>query len=538
MVKNLRVFYLASIGDVENFNLPDFISKEELAKFIIDNYPYNSFLIVCIYEMEKKVAIYQQKKTKLVFPSSTYQLPLLYKVDKKKKERVWKIWVDGPTVYKTFGETDGEKVPSQRTFEGVNVGKKNATTAEEQAKRAAERKWVKQLDKGYLPQCKEGKAWVKKILAEKQAQGNVNVGVSSVIRGGKQTKLDLSKCDSGTKTAVRGVVTDEKPPVLPMHCQTWSLEKKVLAYFHLSQGVSIGDDPSERGEGDFIQPKVDGIRAIVKIIDGRAVFFTRSGKQLVHLNHLRDQVVEFLAENPATILDCEVYAPEVYGEAIIKTSKAGKTSITYKKGDKLLPRKQRFEVITGAVRPVRGTPHPLEEQMCLYVFDIADTILPQYKRFALLKKLFTRNGDATPNIRRVPTKTIHTVEEIDVLHDAFVEQSYEGVVIRARDLMYESDCRSLKMRKYKKFITDEFEITGAKVDPGVGKENFTWICTTKVKGAIVTFYPKPEGSAEQKLVWYANRKDYYGKMLTVRYQEPSSNGIPRFPVGVAIRDYE
>ena len=32
--------------------------------------------------------------------------------------------------------------------------------------------------------------------------------------------------------------------------------------------------------------------------------------------------------------------------------------------------------------------------------------------------------------------------------------------------------------------------------------------------------------------------EYVGKKLTVRYQELTDDGIPRFPVGIAIRDYE
>ena len=33
-------------------------------------------------------------------------------------------------------------------------------------------------------------------------------------------------------------------------------------------------------------------------------------------------------------------------------------------------------------------------------------------------------------------------------------------------------------------------------------------------------------------------EDYVGKMLTVRYQERTDEGLLRFPVGIAIRDYE
>ena len=35
-----------------------------------------------------------------------------------------------------------------------------------------------------------------------------------------------------------------------------------------------------------------------------------------------------------------------------------------------------------------------------------------------------------------------------------------------------------------------------------------------------------------------NVTKYYGKLLTVKFQELTSDGIPRFPVGISFRDYE
>ena len=52
------------------------------------------------------------------------------------------------------------------------------------------------------------------------------------------------------------------------------------------------------------------------------------------------------------------------------------------------------------------------------------------------------------------------------------------------------------------------------------------------------FNARPLGSFEDRKVWYENGKSYIGKMLTVRYQELTNDKIPRFPVGVCIRDYE
>jgi hypothetical protein len=35
-----------------------------------------------------------------------------------------------------------------------------------------------------------------------------------------------------------------------------------------------------------------------------------------------------------------------------------------------------------------------------------------------------------------------------------------------------------------------------------------------------------------------NKKDYIGKMATVRYQNLTPDGIPRFPVMITVRDFE
>jgi DNA ligase-1 len=46
------------------------------------------------------------------------------------------------------------------------------------------------------------------------------------------------------------------------------------------------------------------------------------------------------------------------------------------------------------------------------------------------------------------------------------------------------------------------------------------------------------GSTERLKEYFENPKLWRGKILTVQYQALTSYGIPRFPVGKAIRDYE
>ena len=46
------------------------------------------------------------------------------------------------------------------------------------------------------------------------------------------------------------------------------------------------------------------------------------------------------------------------------------------------------------------------------------------------------------------------------------------------------------------------------------------------------------GTRAEKKKLFQNAQDYIGEMLTVKFQDYTVAGIPRFPVGVTFRDYE
>ena len=446
-------------------------------------------------------------------------LPILYGEDAKGKERFWKVWVIGNTVHRSAGIVGKKAVPSQKSFFGKNKGKKNETTDEQQALLEAERSWVKQLDKAYLPTCKEGKALLKKVLAEKEAAGGTNHGLNSVMGSAKGAKKKAPSKATAKKAAKRAnnlVQPSVEVDILPMHCQAWTMEPKCLKHFDFDEGV-------------YAQTKLDGVRAVVRLQSSTSqnedeewvvVMTTRKGKQIPWLGHLRRQLLIFLEGYEGVVLDAEIYVHVLLDANGEEVSSEGK-----------------FPLIAGAVSLKRSEPHELEEQLELHVFDIINTEKNQDERFELLKELFEREGidEECPNIKMVETRTIYFPEEIVELCDEFAQEDYEGVVVRARDLMYKEKGRSLKMRKYKEFIDAEFEITDIDYDEGVGKEHFTWVCTME-DGS--TFNAKPRGTREMKLDWFENYTEHIGRLLTVRYQQTSEDGIPRFPVGIAIRDYE
>ena len=82
---------------------------------------------------------------------------------------------------------------------------------------------------------------------------------------------------------------------------------------------------------------------------------------------------------------------------------------------------------------------------------------------------------------------------------------------------------------------DEYQIVGFQEGEGVEIGCIIWKCVTK-EG--ITFNCRPKGTHEARRELFKNAQQYVGKKLTVRFQELSDDLVPRFPVGITIRDYE
>ena len=107
-------------------------------------------------------------------------------------------------------------------------------------------------------------------------------------------------------------------------------------------------------------------------------------------------------------------------------------------------------------------------------------------------------------------------------------------MLRASKGLYKN-VRSVDLLKYKEFFDDEYEVVGFKEGEGGEKGCVLWTCKTE-KGT--TFHCRPRGTREDRTELFQKGASYIGKKLTVRFQELTDDGIPRFPVGIAFRDYE
>lgn len=144
----------------------------------------------------------------------------------------------------------------------------------------------------------------------------------------------------------------------------------------------------------------------------------------------------------------------------------------------------------------------------------------------------------TEHLQLVPIVEITQESEIQPLHDQFVAEGYEGLMIRNSGSPYKLKDRSNDLLKYKNFHDMEFEIVGARA-PINGKEEGCIIWELKLPSSDATFTCRPRDTYEsRKADWIEYNQDpsqFIGCQYTVRFQEKYDNGIPRFPTGISIR---
>lgn len=266
----------------------------------------------------------------------------------------------------------------------------------------------------------------------------------------------------------------------------------------------------------LISPKFDGSRMIAHYSpkEKRFILLSRTGNEFVHLNHIREDLkkITFLVKNPNWWFDGEVYSPDITFEEI--------QSICRKS----------LDLATTDIKN--------QNKIKYYVFDLfdqKDPSIPYRERLTILIDLFKKHKKELSHLVLVPQKVVYNEKQTMDFHKKMVAQNEEGSVIRNLDAPYELGKRSAHVQKIKDFITEEYPIIGFK--EGKGKNKGTVIFRVRTKEGK-PFDVVPEGSYEQRKVWFKEGNKLIGKMLTVKYKELTAQGIPRFPIGIAIRDYE
>jgi len=248
-----------------------------------------------------------------------YTLPTLYKRTSTGAVTKWTVHVIENVVTTTHGQVDGKiQTTSDTVREGKNAGKSNATTPAEQAIKQAHSKWEKQTKKGYVQEL---------TAAER---GDVD---ESVIEGGIPPMLAPSA-------------------IYPKfaHKPQWPV---------------------------FTQPKLDGMRCLAILEDGKCTLWSRTRKRIGSMVHIERQIealfmhvvaleassvgtsMENAFRSSRTIFDGELFVAGVPFEDVlswIRTDEPGENShrIEYHVYDFPTNPKCSFSVRWAALRAIGG----------------------------------------------------------------------------------------------------------------------------------------------------------------------------------------
>ena len=349
------------------------------------------------------------------------------------------------------------------------------------------RAWVETTATGFLMKVESG-----------QTDGKLTETAGQVIDEGKQKRTaqeqaifeansKLSKKrDEAYFDTIEAAQTQVK--LLPMLAHSFTKRKHNINY------------PA------IVQRKFDGVRCLARLnSDGTVTLMSRKGKEFAHLNHIKTDVA---ANNSNTNL---VIDGELYSDTLT------------------------FQELVGLVKRVTLKPGNDEQmlEVSLRVYDCVE--LNNEADFTSRYETITEVTTGAEYLSLVENVRVSTESEIHAAQARFVEEGYEGAMVRNLTGAYAIGKRSANLQKVKTFLDGEYPIVG--FTDGTGGETgcVIWECQTPDGQS---FRVRPRGTQEDRKVLFQNGSDYIGQQLTVRYQELTDDGVPRFPVGIAIRNYE
>lgn len=333
-----------------------------------------------------------------------------------------------------------------------------------------------------------GKVDGKQQTSQKSAVGK-NIGRSNETTPEQQAELEArsmwqKKLDEGYQKDISSVPT--KLVFLPMLAH--ELKDKTKLQFPV-----------------FVQPKMDGVRCLAFWQNDKIILLSRGGKEY-NVEHISKQLENFLPKGH--VFDGELYIHGVLRQdiqALVKKHREENYGDTNKRSS---------DIEYWVYDCFRAT--NLDEPYALRKTNLYGFLAHTHRKI----------------IRCVYTHEIQTLEQLEKLHKFFNRNGFEGSIIRLPNGKYELAQRSRSLLKYKDFQDAEFIITGFKSGVGKFTDCVIWQCETS---SGRKFDVVPKGTLEQKKKWFIDGLKYINKELTVKFQGLSKDGIPEFPVGIALR---
>ena len=255
----------------------------------------------------------------------------------------------------------------------------------------------------------------------------------------------------------------------------------------------------------YIQPKLDGVRCLFTK-DGA---FSRTGKQFKNLAHIELALISFFKQHPNVVLDGELYNHKL---------------------------KRDFEKIISLVRKQKPTADDRLDAQHLVQFHVYDYIDDKYDNYQIRMAQLACSDIYDAQIKHVPTLLADSYSYARTLHEEFLEDGYEGSIIRLNGKYKHG--RSYDLMKFKDFSDAEATIVGYEL--GKGKRTGTLGKFLMMDDEGVKFgCPPGKGYSYKDLSkMLLNINDYIGQRATFTYFQRTQAGSYRHPLFKCIRNYE
>ena len=255
----------------------------------------------------------------------------------------------------------------------------------------------------------------------------------------------------------------------------------------------------------YIQPKLDGVRCLFTK-DGA---FSRNHKQFMNVRHIEMALKSFFNQHPNVTLDGELYNHKL---------------------------KHNFEKIISLVRKQKPTDTDRLDAQHLVQFHCYDYIDNDNQSYAERQANLTCSNIYDAQIKYVQAKRVTSYEQARDIHAQYLEDGYEGSIIRLNGLYKQG--RSYDLMKFKDFSDTEATIVGYEI--GKGKRSGTLGKFLMLDDEGVKFgCPPGKGYTYKDLAdMLKNIDQFIGKRATFTYFQRTNAGSYRHPLYKGLRDYE
>jgi DNA ligase-1 len=255
----------------------------------------------------------------------------------------------------------------------------------------------------------------------------------------------------------------------------------------------------------YIQPKLDGVRCLFTK-DGA---YSRAGNKFMNLAHIELALIPFFKQNPNTVLDGELYNHEL---------------------------KNDFEKIISLVRKQKPTADDRLDAQKLVQFHVYDYIDDSYDNYQIRMANLVCSDVYDEYIKHVPTLLADSYSYARTLHEEFLEDGYEGSIIRLNGKYKHG--RSYDLMKFKDFSDTEATIIGYETGKGKRTGTLGKFIMQDDEGNEFGCPPGKGFTYKDLSNMLDNVHDYIGQRATFTYFQRTNAGSYRHPLFKALRNYE